>query len=66
MARRRARPPARTSGEGEAKGEVFTGETLLEAIEEGSFDRPGVDLVGSREVVCTADDWWTAWQRFFF
>ncbi len=46
MARRRARPPARTSGEGEAKGEVFTGETLLEAIEEGSFDRPGVDLVG--------------------
>jgi D-amino peptidase len=28
--------------------------------------KSGVEVVGSREVVCVADDWWTAWQRFFF
>ena len=28
--------------------------------------KPGVEVAGSREVVCVADDWWTAWQRFFF
>jgi hypothetical protein len=27
---------------------------------------PDVELVGPREVVVRADDWWTAWQRFFF
>jgi D-amino peptidase len=26
----------------------------------------GVELVDPRKVVCRADDWWTAWQRFFF
>jgi D-amino peptidase len=26
----------------------------------------GVEVVDSRKVVCRADDWWTAWQRFFF
>jgi D-amino peptidase len=28
--------------------------------------KPGVEVVGPREIVCVADDWWTAWQRFFF
>ena len=28
--------------------------------------KPGVDLVEPRKIVCRADDWWTAWQRFFF
>jgi D-amino peptidase len=27
---------------------------------------PGVEIVGPREMVSRADDWWTAWQRFFF
>jgi D-amino peptidase len=26
----------------------------------------GVEVVDPRKVVCRADDWWTAWQRFFF
>jgi D-amino peptidase len=26
----------------------------------------GVELVEPRKIVCRADDWWTAWQRFFF
>ena len=26
----------------------------------------GVEMVNSREVVSRADDWWTAWQQFFF
>jgi D-amino peptidase len=26
----------------------------------------GVELVDPRTVVCRADDWWTAWQQFFF
>jgi D-amino peptidase len=26
----------------------------------------GVETVNSREVVSRADDWWTAWQQFFF
>ena len=28
--------------------------------------KPGVEVVGPREIVCRADDWWSAWQRFFF
>jgi D-aminopeptidase len=28
--------------------------------------KPGVEVIDSRQVVCRADDWWTAWQRFFF
>jgi D-amino peptidase len=28
--------------------------------------KPGVEVVDSRQVVCRADDWWTAWQQFFF
>jgi D-amino peptidase len=27
---------------------------------------PDVEIVGPREIVVRADDWWTAWQRFFF
>jgi D-amino peptidase len=27
---------------------------------------PGVEIVGPREVVVRGDDWWTAWQSFFF
>jgi D-amino peptidase len=27
--------------------------------------RPGVEVVDSRELVCRADDWWTAWRQFF-
>lgn len=26
----------------------------------------GVEVVGPREIVVRGDDWWTAWQRFFF
>jgi D-amino peptidase len=28
--------------------------------------KPGVEVVGSREFVSRGDDWWSAWQRFFF
>jgi D-amino peptidase len=28
--------------------------------------RPGVELVDARKIVSRADDWWTAWQQFFF
>jgi D-amino peptidase len=28
--------------------------------------KPGVEVVDSRQVVCRADDWWTAWQQLFF
>jgi D-amino peptidase len=28
--------------------------------------RPGVEVKGERRVVSRADDWWTAWQQFFF
>jgi D-amino peptidase len=28
--------------------------------------KPGVDVVEPRKVVSRADDWWTAWQQFFF
>jgi hypothetical protein len=28
--------------------------------------KPGVEVVGPREIVCRADDWWSAWQPFFF
>jgi D-amino peptidase len=28
--------------------------------------KQGVEVVDPRKVVCRADDWWTAWQRFFF
>jgi D-amino peptidase len=27
---------------------------------------PGVEIVGPREIVVRGDDWWTAWQSFFF
>ena len=27
---------------------------------------PGVEIVGPREIVSRADDWWTAWKQFFF
>jgi len=28
--------------------------------------KPGVEVVGPREIVSRADDWWSAWQQFFF
>lgn len=28
--------------------------------------KPAVEIVGSRELVTRADDWWTAWQQFYF
>jgi D-amino peptidase len=28
--------------------------------------RDGVEIVGPREVVSRAEDWWTAWKQFFF
>jgi D-amino peptidase len=28
--------------------------------------KPAVEVVGPREVVCRGDDWWSAWQQFFF
>jgi D-amino peptidase len=28
--------------------------------------RQGIELKGDRRVVSRADDWWTAWQQFFF
>jgi D-amino peptidase len=28
--------------------------------------KPGVEIVGPREIVTRADDWWSAWQQFFF
>jgi D-amino peptidase len=32
-----------------------------------SFRRkPGVEIVGPRELVSSGVDWWTAWQQFFF
>jgi D-amino peptidase len=27
--------------------------------------KPGVEVVGTRELVSRADDWWTAWRQFF-
>jgi D-aminopeptidase len=27
---------------------------------------PAVEVVGPREIVVRGDDWWTAWQSFFF
>ena len=26
---------------------------------------PGVEMVGTRELVSRADDWWSAWRQFF-
>jgi D-amino peptidase len=28
--------------------------------------RPGVEVIAPRTIVSRADDWWTAWQQFFF
>ncbi|MBA3366716.1 MAG: M55 family metallopeptidase [Actinobacteria bacterium] len=28
--------------------------------------RPGVEVLDARRIVSRADDWWTAWQQFFF
>lgn len=28
--------------------------------------KPGVEITGPREIVSRADDWWSAWQQFFF
>jgi predicted dehydrogenase len=28
--------------------------------------KPGVEQTGPRTVVSRADDWWSAWQQFFF
>lgn len=28
--------------------------------------KPAVEVVGPREIVCRADDWWSAWRQFFF
>jgi D-amino peptidase len=39
--------------------------TTTDAAEKYSH-KEGVDLVEPRKIVCRADDWWTAWQRFFF
>src|ERR671935_265615 len=39
--------------------------TTTDAAEEYRH-KHGVELVEPRKVVCRADDWWTAWQRFFF
>jgi D-amino peptidase len=27
--------------------------------------KPGVEVVGAREIVSRADDWWSAWRQFF-
>jgi D-amino peptidase len=28
--------------------------------------RHGVEIVNPRRIVSRADDWWTAWQQFYF
>jgi D-amino peptidase len=28
--------------------------------------RDGVEITEPRQIVCLADDWWTAWRRFYF
>jgi D-aminopeptidase len=28
--------------------------------------RAGVDVLDGRTIVSRADDWWTAWQQFYF
>ena len=28
--------------------------------------RSGVEQIDARQIVSRADDWWTAWQQFFF
>jgi D-amino peptidase len=28
--------------------------------------KPGVEIVGPREIVSRGDDWWSAWRQFFF
>jgi D-amino peptidase len=28
--------------------------------------KPGVEIVDARQIVSRADDWWSAWQQFFF
>jgi D-amino peptidase len=28
--------------------------------------KPGVEIVDPRQIVSRADDWWSAWQQFFF
>ena len=29
-------------------------------------ERPGVEVTEPRQIVSRADDWWTAWRRFYF
>jgi len=31
----------------------------------GYARKPGTGVVAERTLTCTADDWWTAWRRFF-
>ena len=31
----------------------------------GYARKPGTEVVAERTLTCTADDWWTAWRRFF-
>jgi len=38
--------------------------TITSALDEYRH-KPGVEVVGSREFVSRADDWWTAWRQFF-
>lgn len=38
---------------------------MTSALDDEYRRKPGVEVVNSREIVCRADDWWTAWQRFF-
>jgi D-amino peptidase len=33
---------------------------------DGYRAKPAVEVVGPREIVSRADDWWTAWRQFFF
>jgi len=27
--------------------------------------KPGTEVIAERTLTCRADDWWTAWRRFF-
>ena len=44
--------------------EGVSGIVKWEAVDK--LRRHGVEVKGDRRVVSRADDWWTAWQQFFF
>jgi D-amino peptidase len=45
--------------------EILVELKTTEALDEYAR-KPAVELVDDRKVACRADDWWTAWQQFFF